>query len=240
MTEDRYDLSFDGTLSPEADPDEVRRRLMAIFKLSESGAQRLFTGRAMIVKRNVDAATAAQFQQVFATAGAVLRLSRVESADGRDQPGADQPSGDDVRAPVSGRAIDTSGLSLAPPGGRLEEPPEYVIPVLDLSHLSLVPGEPLSLEKTTYVLSARPRACKVSSTCPTLSSTAASVRYQLSHFLFSTWSGFHSTGSTDSGIPPRGLGFLYRPPRKCISRSQRGLPSNVSGQLTGSRRCNGE
>lgn len=149
MTEDRYDLSFDGTLSPEADPDEVRRRLMAIFKLSESGAQRLFTGRAMIVKRNVDAATAAQFQQVFATAGAVLRLSRVESADapdGPDQPGADQPSGDDVRAPVSGRAIDTSGLSLAPPGGRLEEPPEYVIPVLDLSHLSLVPGDVWTLE----------------------------------------------------------------------------------------------
>ncbi len=154
MTEDRYDLSFDGTLSPEADPDEARRRLMAIFKLSESGAKRLFTGRAMIVKRNVDAATAAQFQQVFATAGAVLRLSRVEPAAapynpdqaGPDQLGADQPSGDDVRVPVSGRAVDTSGLSLAPPGGRLEEPPEYVIPVLDLSHLSLVPGDEWTLK----------------------------------------------------------------------------------------------
>lgn len=149
MTEDRYDLSFDGTLSPEADPAEARRRLMAIFKLSESGAQRLFTGRAMIVKRNVDAATAAQFQQVFATAGAVLRLSRVEpvaALDSPDQTSPDRPSGDDVRSPVSGPTIGTSGLSLAPPGGLLEEPPQYVVPVLDLSHLSLVPGDEWTLE----------------------------------------------------------------------------------------------
>jgi hypothetical protein len=58
MAEERFDLSYRGDLVPGADPARVRERLTAIFKLSDAGAQRLFTGRPVIVKRDADAETA--------------------------------------------------------------------------------------------------------------------------------------------------------------------------------------
>lgn len=143
MADQRYDLSYRGLLGPGADPEETRQRLGAIFKLTESGLERLFTGKPVIVKRDVDAATAAQFERLFAQAGAQLTVVPVETDAPR--PALDPvPLGVDESA--QGPAIDISGLSLAPPGGVLEEPPPSVSLEMDISYLSLVPGDDWTLE----------------------------------------------------------------------------------------------
>lgn len=140
MAEQRYDLSYRGLLSPGADPQEARRRLGAIFKLNEAGLDRLFTGKPVIVKRDVDAVTAAQFERLFAQAGAELTVVPLEGGDPQPEP----PAPGEVEPP-QGLIIDTSLLSLAPPGGVLEEPPPAVAPELDISYLSLVPGDDWTL-----------------------------------------------------------------------------------------------
>lgn len=139
MAEQRYDLSYRGLLSPGADPEETRRRLGAIFKLNEAGLDRLFTGKPVIVKRDVDAQTAAQFERLFGQAGAQLTVLALDAA----APPEVVVSGEEE--PPQGLTIDTSLLSLAPPGGVLEEPPPAVSPELDISYLSLVPGDDWTL-----------------------------------------------------------------------------------------------
>ena len=143
MAERRYDLSYRGLLSPGADPEEARRRLGAIFKLNEAGLGRLFTGKPVIVKRDVDAETAAQFERLFAQAGAELTVIPLDDRGPSPVP-APAPSVE-VTA-HRGPAIDTSRLSLAPLGGVLEEPPPTVSLNLDLSYLTLVEGDDWTLE----------------------------------------------------------------------------------------------
>jgi hypothetical protein len=143
MADERFDLSYKGLIAPGADSDRARERLSAIFKLTAKGAERLFTGKPVIVKRNVDATTAAQFEKVFAHAGAVLTVTPVE---GTGLPeAAVEP---DSTEPPKPQGIDTSHLSLAPAPDPvyLEEPSTFVFPDLDLSHLSLVPGDDWTLE----------------------------------------------------------------------------------------------
>lgn len=143
MADQRYDLSYRGLLSPGADPEETRRRLGAIFKLGETGLERLFTGKPVIVKRDVDAATAAQFERLFAQAGAELTVVPLESEASRPAP---DPVMQGVDESAQGPTIDISGLSLAPQGGVLEEPPPSVSLDLDISYLSLVQGDDWTLE----------------------------------------------------------------------------------------------
>lgn len=143
MAEQRYDLSYRGLITPGADPEETRRRLGAIFKLNASGLERLFTGKPVIVKRDVDAATVAQFERLFAQAGAELTVDPLDTGAPDSAPGPVPPGEDE---PAQGLDIDTSLLSLAPPGGVLEEPPPSVSLELDISYLSLVPGDDWTLE----------------------------------------------------------------------------------------------
>jgi hypothetical protein len=144
MSEERFDLSYEGLIAPGADPDRARTRLTAVFKLTDKGVERLFTGKPVIVKRNVDAATAAQFEKVFAHAGAVLTVTPVEGS-GLPELAA---VGADSSEPPQSRGIDTSHLSLAPSPDPvyLEETASTSFPEIDLSGLSLVPGNDWTLE----------------------------------------------------------------------------------------------
>jgi hypothetical protein len=136
MAEERFDLSCAGDLAPGADPSIVRERLTGTFKLSEQGVERLFTGQPVIGKRSADTATVARFEQVFAQAGAILRISRIETP---------SDAGDPEVAPAE-RTIDgTAGLTLATDPSFLEEPRTVNISGFDTGSLSLVSGESWSL-----------------------------------------------------------------------------------------------
>ncbi len=141
MSDQRFDLTYTGLITPGADPVQTRRRLTETFKLTHQGAERLFTGRPVSVQRNVDAATAARFTQVFSQAGAVLIVSQVASSDvpGEDLAAASEPT-------ERTDPIDTSHLTLAPQAGNLEEAPVGGGVELDTSYLSLVPGDQWTLE----------------------------------------------------------------------------------------------
>ncbi|HYN76179.1 MAG TPA: hypothetical protein VES73_00095 [Lamprocystis sp. (in: g-proteobacteria)] len=144
MSDERFDLSYLGLIAEGADPTHTRQRLCGIFKLTDKGADRLFTGRPVIVKRDVDAATAARFKKVFAQAGAILTITPVAAAGG---PGDDDPmAGADGAEPARVRALGSPVLSLAPPSGDLEEPPIGGGVNPDISGLSLVPGDDWTLE----------------------------------------------------------------------------------------------
>lgn len=147
MPEARFDLLFDGTLLPDTDPIQARARLGAAFKLDAAGIERLFCGKAVVIKRDADAATAERYQRVFAEAGAVLRL-RAVGGEATPQPtvpetaglgaGALPPSQPEPSPAPPASSPGPPGLSTSAEFDQLEEPQPVKAPALDLSHLSLV------------------------------------------------------------------------------------------------------
>lgn len=140
MSDSRFDLCFDGTLLPDADPDLVRQRLAAAFKLDTQGIEQLFCGNRVFIRRAVDVATAAKLDRVFRQAGALLQIIPLDAAE--------RPPGDAGAAPERrpehqvepDPPAAASGLSLAPAGGFLETPAAVKMPEFDTSHLSVVSG----------------------------------------------------------------------------------------------------
>lgn len=148
MAESRYDLRFRAILQPGTNADQARARLRELFRLDEAGAARLFSGQPVIVKRAVDAKTAAQYERVFSEAGAVLE--RLELKAPHEAP---SPPPSASQAPAAGATtaeplatLAASSLALAPQEGFLEPEREVMISSIDTEHLALVDGTDWSLE----------------------------------------------------------------------------------------------
>ena len=69
-----YRAVFSGELRPGADPGEVRRRLALLYKRPPAEIERLFSGRRIVLKRELDADRAERLRTAFRQAGAVLTL----------------------------------------------------------------------------------------------------------------------------------------------------------------------
>ena len=150
-----FRLTFKAEVQPGQHPAVVRKRLAAALQLDEERLDLLFSGRAVIIKKGLDAAQAERFRALFEKAGAQLR---VESEAAQPPPaGMDLqllPPGADVltaaeRVSVPAADIDTARLSLAAKdetwlsSERLEQP---VLP--DTAHLSVAELGALMCTKT--------------------------------------------------------------------------------------------
>lgn len=130
----------------DADPDEVRLQLQQRFKLSEETAARLFSGRALVLKRDVDVVTATRYREIFRDAGALVETRPVLPRDTITQP----PEETVAAAPEgSATGFEDGGLHLvsdAEQGKPLEQPDAGDRPEINISHLRLVPGQDWTLE----------------------------------------------------------------------------------------------
>jgi hypothetical protein len=149
----RYHIRFSGSLLPGTDPLNAQRQLQARFGLSDEVIAKLFSGRTVTIKRDVDEASAARYRERFRELGALLQLIPVTPAGLGDDPAGHAPAPHNDEAhrepqpatPQTGPG--TSRLTLAPAGALLEEAPRGAPrSTPDLSHLSLVPGSDWTLE----------------------------------------------------------------------------------------------
>jgi len=74
---EKFNVVFNGQAEPNQDIEDVKQRLATVLKLDASGITRLFSGSAVVIKKNVDAATAEKYNQVFKRAGAVCIVEPV-------------------------------------------------------------------------------------------------------------------------------------------------------------------
>jgi len=130
----------------DADPDEVRLQLQQRLKLSEETAARLFSGRSLVLKRDVDAATAARYREVFRNAKALIETRPVPARDVSPSPPVES-----VAAVPDGGAtgFEDGGLHLVSDADKdkpLEQTDVGDRPDIDISHLRLVPGQDWTLE----------------------------------------------------------------------------------------------
>jgi hypothetical protein len=74
MNPDTYDVYFSGALLKDADLEEVKRKIGAMFKLEGEKLERLFSGRPIPIKRGVDMDRAVKFRVAFRDAGALVDI----------------------------------------------------------------------------------------------------------------------------------------------------------------------
>lgn len=69
-----FEVVFTGQTLPGADPLQVRQGLQRLFNASDAVLDQFFSGRRIVVKRDLDAAGAEKYRQAFARAGALLEV----------------------------------------------------------------------------------------------------------------------------------------------------------------------
>ncbi|MEH6449520.1 MAG: hypothetical protein V7765_12670 [Oleispira sp.] len=70
MADPKYDIYFRGEVLPGADEAQVRAAIAKIFKADDAKLAQLFSGKVNTIKKSVDKAIAAKYQQAFKNAGA--------------------------------------------------------------------------------------------------------------------------------------------------------------------------
>jgi hypothetical protein len=133
-----YQVIFEGKLTGERSLEEVKSNLAALFKMKPEQVDALFSGKAVVIKRDIDQGTALKYQAAFKKAGAVCSVlsDTPENTAQRAQPkSAAAPSSGagssanpkDRGGRMAGKDIvniavpqNLSGLSLAETGAVLE------------------------------------------------------------------------------------------------------------------------
>lgn len=87
---ERYKLVFRGEVLEGQHPAVVRKRLGQAGSFDDAQLDKLFSGKAVVVKRDADKNLAERLQALFAGAGARLRMEPLEGAD--EPPAADAPA----------------------------------------------------------------------------------------------------------------------------------------------------
>jgi hypothetical protein len=134
MMDEAYRLVFRGEVLDGQHPAVVKTRLVQALNLSDKQADLLFSGSAMVLKRQADTKTAARYQGLFKKAGARLRVMPIEER--RAAP--DEPRSQAV-------AAQTERMQMLPVGAeilRSDERAEVPEATVDVDHLDIQYGEP--------------------------------------------------------------------------------------------------
>ncbi|RML52733.1 hypothetical protein PSCFBP3800_04391 [Pseudomonas syringae group genomosp. 3] len=153
-----YEIVFSAELVAGAQPEKVRANLGKLFQADAERLELLFSGRRLVLKNNLDAATAEKYRATLERAGAVVQvlemnvpppMEEVELAPPPDEPTwLRKASGSTGRLQIKPRDaymaafmdVDAPDYSVADTGADMSEAkPEPVAPLLDLSRLSLAP-----------------------------------------------------------------------------------------------------
>ena len=88
---EKFNLVFEGKIAPGQEEDAVKSALMKLLKTDDGGVERLFSGSAVTIKKDLKQATAVKFQQAFETTGAICTL--VPQEGGAPDVPAEDPAG---------------------------------------------------------------------------------------------------------------------------------------------------
>jgi len=86
MSEKRYRILFGGKVAGGHNTAEVKRNLSSIFNLTDGKVEEFFSGKQVVVKKNLSYQSAMKYKIAFETAGAVCKVEDVESGLGMQSP----------------------------------------------------------------------------------------------------------------------------------------------------------
>lgn len=74
MSDELFEVAFSGQVSDTADSDNVKARVGKMFNADAAKIAQLFSGRRVVIKKNIDRPTAEKYQSAFAKAGAIAEV----------------------------------------------------------------------------------------------------------------------------------------------------------------------
>jgi hypothetical protein len=126
MAEGSYQVIFSGHIVDGAELDMVKQNVARVFNLDAERVEKLFCGRRLILKKQIDQATAEKYQTTMQRAGALCEIentaqvsSKAESVTGAAA--SEAPPGA-AQTPTQPSRADAGIISLAEPGIQLIEP----------------------------------------------------------------------------------------------------------------------
>lgn len=144
---DDFRLVFSGEVTEGQHPAVVKKRLAAVLKLDDARMDVMFSGKAVVVKKQTDEKTAARYQAVFEKAGARLRVLPLEegvspaSESARPDPANNADKDADPQQAEQETQTEDGGLQVMPVGADLvsreERGPEAPAAMPDVDHLTL-------------------------------------------------------------------------------------------------------
>ncbi|MFT6189344.1 MAG: hypothetical protein ACJAW8_000318 [Oleispira sp.] len=174
MADPKYDIYFRGEILPGADAAQVKSAIAQIFKADAAKLATLFSGKVNTIKKSVDKATAAKYQQAFKKSGAKAVITQAKEEQSFEVPTAAPvnaqqesavkqaiadanwdvlPSGSDLLKPDERRDIpnvdiDTSSIKVVSPFAEIEVENKPIPPAPDTSHISVAEvGEDMNPNK---------------------------------------------------------------------------------------------
>ena len=105
MSEQLFEIAFSGQIAAGAELETVKLHVGKIFKADAARIEQLFSGKRMIIKRSVDAATAAKYRGAFEKVGAICEVVAIASeADANPVTPAAPPAATSAAAPAQAAA----------------------------------------------------------------------------------------------------------------------------------------
>ena len=175
MSDQLFEVAFSGQISEGANLEEVKARVGKMFNADDAKLAQLFSGNRIVIKKNIDQATAAKYKTALNRAGAECEISSPGGEAVAAQPAAVTPataepaaksapisteyetSYDGEVAPpprtdplgITGDQIEDLAVSIAPVGSELQdEYKEPEKPDIDITGFDIAPvGSDLSEAK---------------------------------------------------------------------------------------------
>ena len=108
MADPKYDIYFRGEILPGADAAQVKSAIAQIFKADAAKLATLFSGKVNTIKKSVDKATAAKYQQAFKKAGAKAVITLAKEEQSSDVPTASPVNAQQNTARSSESSLESS------------------------------------------------------------------------------------------------------------------------------------
>jgi hypothetical protein len=75
MSDQLYEVAFSGQISEGADLNDVKAKVAKMFNADDAKLALLFSGKRVVIKKNIDQATAAKYKSALNRAGAQCEIS---------------------------------------------------------------------------------------------------------------------------------------------------------------------
>lgn len=126
MSEQLFEVAFSGRISEGANPDEVKVKVGKMFNADEAKIAQLFSGKRVVIKKNIDKATAAKYKTALDRAGAECEVKPMggSAAAGSASP-AKKPAAATAAKPAAAAApAAAAGDAESAYDGEVDPPPQ--------------------------------------------------------------------------------------------------------------------
>lgn len=177
MSDDTYEVAFQGEIADGADLEQVKAAVGQMFKADAAKLAHLFSGKRVVIKKGIDHATAMKYQAALNKAGALCEVKNLSALVVEQAPAPSPPSQTEVSATgnlkatapeidaeippapetdplhITANDIDDIAASIAPVGTDMQMSYQAVDePQVDISGLDMAPvGSDMSDKKEEEV-----------------------------------------------------------------------------------------